>query len=169
MIWKDIPGFEGKYFISETGLVQNKHNRPLSVACNTTGVPMVTLYDGEGHQKKLVVARIVAVAFIPNPNGYRYVRHIDFNVKNNIVENLEWATMQQIAKRSHDDNINNINIDRLRIRNSKLVYQLDLDCKVISVFQSIKNVATYLGVHRQTVQHALQNPSKVLKGSLWRY
>jgi len=52
--------------------------------------------DGGG--RKVLVHRLVATAFLPNPNGYKYVNHIDGNKKNNVVGNLEWCSMKQNAQ-----------------------------------------------------------------------
>ena len=97
-IWKDIKGFEGAYMISNTGKV-------LSLPRGGTQVQIPTLrslsltHDGYVRVRLLYgkkdvtcrVHRLVAEAFIPNPDGKETVNHIDGNKENNNVDNLEWA------------------------------------------------------------------------------
>lgn len=62
---------------------------------NENGYLKVNLYDAFGHCKKKYVHRLVAEAFLPNPENKPNVNHIDCDVKNNSVENLEWCTQSE--------------------------------------------------------------------------
>lgn len=90
-IWKDIVGYEGLYKISNYG-------RVYSISSSREIFPFVSHgylrkeLCKEGKRVKYQVHRLVANAFIPNPNGYEMINHIDSNRKNNFVENLEWCT-----------------------------------------------------------------------------
>ena len=92
MAWKDIEGFEGLYKISDTGQVMSVRNGIiLKQYLNNQGYWSIKLCV---HSKKttFLVHRLVAKAFIPNPDGYPIINHKDENPKNNKVENLEWCT-----------------------------------------------------------------------------
>ena len=100
-IWKDIKGFEGLYQISNLGRVKSvaryseqNHFLPekiLSICHAIAGYTDVSLYkDGKRYHKK--PHRLVAEAFIPNPNNLPEVDHIDTNKDNNCVDNLRWVT-----------------------------------------------------------------------------
>lgn len=90
-IWKPIEGFDG-YMVSNHGRVNGKR-KMLKPSGGTTGYLHVTLFkNGERHTK--LVHRLVADAFIPNPNNLPVVNHIDENRANNHVENLEWTTQE---------------------------------------------------------------------------
>jgi hypothetical protein len=98
--WKQIPGFEGLYLVSNTGKIKSlrKWKRggcPDEYILNPTvannGYYQVTLYDGSS-RKKFQVHRLVASAFVNNPNGYDFVNHIDEDKLNNLASNLEWCT-----------------------------------------------------------------------------
>ena len=96
-IWKPIEGFEGLYEISNIGRVKsigtyNTCKRGImSPMIDPDGYLHVRLYNN-GISKDIAVHRLVAVAFISNPNNYRYVNHKDENTQNNKVSNLEWCT-----------------------------------------------------------------------------
>lgn len=103
-IWRDIKGFEGLYQISNKGRVKSverysiqKHliaEKFLHIDHIQSGYCDVSLYiNGKRHHRK--VHRLVAEAFIPNPNNLPEVDHIDTNKDNNCVENLRWCTHQE--------------------------------------------------------------------------
>lgn len=94
--WKDIEGYEGKYQISSNGKIvainyrgtgETKEVRPRK---DKDGYLIVNLYKGE--RKTYRVHRLVAKAFIPNPDNYPCINHIDETRDNNSVSNLEWCT-----------------------------------------------------------------------------
>ena len=95
--WKDIKGYEGLYQISSFGRVKSLNymhksvSKYLSLAIMSSGYVYVLLYK-EGKRKMYRVHRLVAEAFIPNPNNYKEVNHKDENKQNNRVDNLEWCT-----------------------------------------------------------------------------
>lgn len=72
-IWKQISGYEGRYEVSNLGKVrsyaQNKKGKFVSGSLFKKGYVMVKLYDSNGVKKTYPVHRLVAKAFIPNPNN----------------------------------------------------------------------------------------------------
>lgn len=107
-VWKDIPGYEGKYQISSWGrvkslnyhytgkegfltprLIGSKNKQYYAVHFTNNG----RCYDYKIHQ-------LVAEAFIPNPDNLPEIDHIDGNSLNNISTNLQWCT--------HKENMNNL-------------------------------------------------------------
>lgn len=90
-IWKEIDGYNGVYQVSNLGKVRKSASlKPIAICLNTTGYEQVNLSDGFT-RKKLLVHRLVAQAFIPNPNNLPQINHIDENKRNNKVSNLEWC------------------------------------------------------------------------------
>lgn len=96
-IWKDIVGYEGLYQVSNKGRVKSlryyggNNEQIKSLGLRSDGYLNVSLSkNGKAISKS--VHRLVAVAFIPNPENLEMVNHIDENKENNCVENLEWCT-----------------------------------------------------------------------------
>lgn len=92
IIWKDIPGYEGLYKVSNTGKVYSVINNKVLIPNIKNGYERVCLYK-ENIPNHLLVHRLVALAFIPNPDPKKYpiINHKDENGLNNNVENLEWC------------------------------------------------------------------------------
>ena len=105
--WKDILGYEGKYQISDSGEVKRLSYTykdtwgcgrvrvmPERLVCATIGKGGYKMVDLHfcGVRKRMYVHRLVAQAFIPNPNNLPQVNHKDENKLNNCVSNLEWCT-----------------------------------------------------------------------------
>lgn len=89
--WKDIPGYEGLYVVSNNGRVMNvRSGRVLRGIVNNLGYIMVGL-SKSGKVKMISVHRLVAEAFIKNPDNLREVNHKDEDKSNNNVDNLEWC------------------------------------------------------------------------------
>ncbi len=93
-IWKDIIGYENLYKVSNLGRVKSLHNgkeRILKQAFDGWGYLIVSLCKN-GINKTPKVHRLVAEAFIPNPNKLSQINHIDEDKTNNCIDNLEWCT-----------------------------------------------------------------------------
>ena len=91
-IWKPIKGYEGLYEVSTFGHIRNcRTSRCVKPYYHFKGYMRVDLCK-DGQKQHLKVHRIVAEAFIPNPDSKPHVNHRDFNRQNNRVWNLEWCT-----------------------------------------------------------------------------
>lgn len=93
---KIIRGYPN-YSIDECGNIFNRDGKRLKPCRNKKGYLKVYLYNDSG-RKCMSVHRLVAQAFIPNPNNLPEVNHKDTNKNNNVVSNLEWCTGSENIK-----------------------------------------------------------------------
>lgn len=88
--WRDILGFEGSYQVSSHGRIRNSSGQILKPYENKKGYLKIGLCkNGKNHKKR--INRLVAMAFIENPNGLPQVDHLNGNKQDNRVTNLQWA------------------------------------------------------------------------------
>ena len=131
-----IKGFE-HYFIDETGNVYSTHKGSLSKLTpyvDSSGrYMMIDLYEN-GKRKKCLIHRLVASAFLPNPNNHPDIDHKDRNTQNNNVSNLEWVTTKENIRRSYKI------MDQYRNCSACLLL---LKGKEVASFRSIKEAAAY--------------------------
>jgi hypothetical protein len=98
--WKTISEHPS-YSVSNTGQVRNdKTNHQLKLNQHPKGYKQVTLWI-EGKRQSLLVHRLVAMAFIPNPSNYNTVNHRNEIKHDNQISNLEWCSVQYNNEYSH--------------------------------------------------------------------
>ena len=92
-VWRDVDGFEGHYQVSDHGRVRSikKGILVLKGEYQHNGYKRVCLWK-DGRQYRKLIHRLVAIAFLQNPNDYSDVNHLDEDKKNNHVTNLQWCT-----------------------------------------------------------------------------
>lgn len=102
-IWENIDGYEGLYQISNRGRVKSlervdENNHPIKERIMKPSMSLGYLYVGlrkQGKQKRMRIHRLVAAAFIPNPNNKEEVGHKDETRTNNYADNLEWVSKKE--------------------------------------------------------------------------
>lgn len=136
-IWKDIKGYENKYQVSNLGRIKSLTKcgeKILKHLKNNKGYMRVNLYINS-KRSVLLIHRLMAETFIPNPNQYEFVHHIDGDPTNNSIKNLEWMDKKEHQSlsskgktRSQEsiDKIKTKNTGKKRTDESKQKYS---DCK----------------------------------------
>ena len=161
-IWKPIKGFEGEYEISNFGQVKSlKTNIILHQYKYRGGYLEVHLSQ---HSKKFhkKIHRLVAEAFIPNPNNYLEVNHKDENKENNRFDNLEWCTHQ------YNNTYNGKHI-KGGSKTRKPVSQFDLDSNFIKEYVSQTEASKQTGITQGTISNCALGHQKQAGGYIWRF
>lgn len=164
-----INNFKGKkisnfpnYLISKQGQVYStKTNKIRKIEINNNGYCRIRLMDIANKDKKFYVHRLVAEAYIPNPNNYNQVNHIDFNKHNNNVENLEWC----------NETMNMLHNAHNKPENSRKVIQCDpLDkTKIIGIYNSIKEASIKTKINNTSIIHCCSGKYKKAGSFVWKY
>ena len=172
--WKAIAGYEGLYEVSDLGRVKSlnynhtgKENilKPFN---NSKGYLRVRLCKN-GHENAIAVHRLVACAFLPNPNNLETINHKDEVKTNNTVGNLEWMSRKDNInygtrnKRASEKNINNFGV-------SKAVQMIDKQTgELLATFPSIRGAEMVTGISRYGICLCCRAKQKSAGGFLWRY
>lgn len=163
-VWKDIVGFEGIYEVSNQGKVRRFDNQKIKAApLNAYGYPQVSLYkNGKVYLRR--VHRLVAMAFIPNPNNLPMINHKDEVPTNNNVDNLEWCDAK------YNVNYGSGN-EKRALSHSKPVLQYSLSGDLIREWRSATEAARELGFPQSGINWCCLRKPKYnsCKGYLWKF
>lgn len=178
VVRKPVPGYEGYYEVdnlgrvfsvdriiqvNDNGRIYDKpiHGAMLKQTNHSRGYKTVALTK-YGKTKQEYVHRIVASAFIPNPDNLPAVNHKDENPKNNCVDNLEWC-----------DRIYNMNYGscpkRISQNNSKPIFQVNLDGSIVKRYPSVIQASKETGIPSSTIYDCTRGARKKAWGYIWKY
>lgn len=159
---KPIRG-SNRYFVTDAGEVLNSRGRQLRPHLNQkTGYHQVGLRLRPKESKTYRVHRLVAEAFVPNPDPKRLkeVNHIDGNKQNNQAVNLEWV----------DKRGNAVHAYQLGLRRTKAVAAYAKNGALCATFASVKDAMVFCGVsYNAGISNCLRGKTATAYGYVWRY
>lgn len=173
---KDIINHEGLLKISENGQivrVKFKANRTynskklpyvLKPSLDKDGYERITIQNG-GNKKIYYVHRLVALNYIPNPNNYPVVNHIDGNKRNNHYTNLEWCTITHNNNHALKTGLRDMKNNKL----SKPVLQYDMKGNFIKEYASANEARRQTGLSQGHISECCRNEIKQYRGYIWKY
>ena len=165
-IWKEIEGYEGLYMVSSLGRVKRlegkkcKHDRIITPR-NNNGYYRVSL-SKYGKVLQYRLHRLVAEAFIPNPNNYPVVNHKDENKQNNCVENLEWCSYAYNCNYGE-------RTEKIITKLSKPVLQYNKEGKLLNEWRGTTEAAKKLNLNSRAINACCLGKIKTSGGYIWKY
>lgn len=163
-MWVTVKDNEN-YMVNEIGDVFSKRrNMILTPKRNHDGYLRIHLWS---NNKAVFVSihRLVAKAFIPNPENKPFVNHKDGNKQNNRVENLEWCTQSENIRHAFETGLSKPQVNS---KKSKRVKQFDLNGKFIREFPSTMEVERCLNINHTNISYACKHHSTA-GGYKWEY
>lgn len=162
-IWKEIENYPN-YQISNLGRVKSfwYGKEKILKNCKDRGGYLQVLLCKEGKIKHYLIHRLVAQAFIPNPNNLPQVNHKDENPKNNCVENLEWCDS------SYNVNFGTRN-ERMTQRKQKPILQFTKQGEFVKKWDSATQVERVLGFKQSNISICCKGKYKFMYDFKWRY
>lgn len=178
--WKDIKGYEGLYQVSNLGRVRSldrqvrnrsgiaiKKGKILSLVTVNKHYKKVSLWKDNIGENRLV-HRLVAEAFIPNPNNFPEVNHKDENPKNNTVNNLEWC--DRLYNANYGTAIARATEKRKGVSvGEQPIEQYTIDGKFIRRYDSALKAAESINGDNSAICKCANGKSKTSYGYVWRW
>lgn len=164
-IWKDIPGYEGKYQVSNLGNVKSINYKQtgreglLTPVDTANGYCGVNLRDKISHKKLVNVHRLVGTLFVPNPENKPQINHINGDKRDNRADNLEWCTASE--NQNHSLGIG--------LRHTRKVLQYDKEGNFIKEWDSVKSATEAMACTKMSIIRCCQGKNKSCMGYIWKY
>lgn len=172
-VWKDINGFEGLYQVSNLGRVKSMARKVVFGYDSEyqTSEKILSPHTARGYKQVMLsqngiryyrqIHRLVAEAFIPNPNNYPIINHKNEIRDDNRVENLEWCT--------HTYNLA-YNGNRAKKSKSRMrpILQYDLQGNLIAEYAGGVEAEKVTGISRKSISRAVTGSIKTSNGYIWR-
>jgi hypothetical protein len=178
-IWKDVVGLEDSYMISNLGRIKSKEKivSQISRWGNLMEKPypekLMKPQKNRGYfyvnaKGNKTIHRLVAIAFISNPENKKEVNHINGNKRDNRVENLEWATSSENRIHSYKTGLQ-VSIKGSDNKQSKPILQYSMDGIMIKEFAGAREASRVLSLEQSSIWRALNGLQKTAYGFIWKY
>lgn len=180
-IWRPIINYMGFYEVSNLGNVRSIERIVTDkngVNYHHKGKTLSQNFDHKGYKrvqvqgKWLPVHRLVATAFIPNPDNKPQVNHKDTNKINNNDWNLEWVTNQENHNHKMENGLNDKATKALRVYTKSIqqeVRQYTLKGEFIAEHESLNSAARSVGTNPSNISYSCKGHRKTCKGFIWKF
>lgn len=152
---------------SKNESIKHIQGKELKINCDKMGYPIVML-SKEGKRETKRVHKLVAKAFIKNPNNYTMINHIDGNKTNNNVNNLEWCTQKHNIQQAYLLGLSKRRLGKQNVL-SKTVNQYSLDGEFIKQWECTMQVERELGLNNKLISNCCRGNTNKAYGYIWRY
>lgn len=178
--WRDVVGYEGCYMVSSYGRVISlsryverfnyaKWTEPILMHQHRKQKGYFTIvFKRNGVKKCYSVHRVVAAAFVPNPNNYPCIDHINDNPLDNRACNLQWCTHKMNNSKEHHRISASKAMRGTVSPNRRPVARLSLDWVLLQIYPSMTH-AEQEGYSHSAIHKAIHNKSKTHGGCKWMY
>lgn len=146
--WRDIKGFEGRYFVSNLGRIKTKRGIRKFITTHD-GYDRVVLYTKSPNKITINVHKVVAQSFIPNPHNKPQINHLNGNKKDNRACNLEWCTAKENIDHAIKIGLIDTSDKTNFIRNS--ILSIDMVLKIYNDNSMQKDIAKKYNVSKMTI------------------
>lgn len=164
--WREIPGYYGVYEVSNLGEVRNTlTGKHLSKAIHERYIKAYLYKDRV--RKCYMLHRLVAEAFVQNPDNKPQVNHIDGNRYNNRSDNLEWCTQAENIKHSFVIGLREHNKACLLEATHKSVNQYSKSGVLINTWYSMSEAARHLGISVSSISFCCSGRTRSAGGYIW--
>lgn len=177
-IWKDIEGYNGRFQVSNLGRIKTFNYKNTGVEKilkpkkHSKGYLHIQLMSGELN-KTFTIHRLVAEAFIPNPENLPCVNHKDENKTNNNVDNLEWCDRKynnNYSMKLHPERfVNKKSSDVYKRRLDLRVNQFDLNGNLIKTWDNSRTIQNETGMSDWSISECCRNKRHTAYGYIWQY
>lgn len=168
--WKDIKGYEGLYQVSDMGRVKSSDRivknhlykgKILNGEKFGNGYIRIDLCK-DGKRKVCLLHRLVAEAFVPNPDNLPEVNHNDENIENCVASNLSWMSSKGNANWGTRN-------QRQALKISKPIQELTLNGDMLTVWNSASDAAKHYGFNKSNICACCAGRLLTYKGRKWAY
>ena len=160
----------GIYQVSNLGRVKSlKFNKEkiIKISLHKRGYLNIILWK-DGIIKNFKPHRLVAEAFIPNPNNLSQVNHINGDKTDNRADNLEWCSGSENQLHSFRTGLHK-SIKGLQHRKSFKVIQFDLQGKYIKTWENMREIERHLKINDTSIYRCCRGKQKTAGGYIWKY